>query len=299
MAISEMGITELLELINGGRAVEALPEVERLLALQPEDLGLLTLKAEALRVTGRVHEAIAAYRKAGECGAGSRNWLLAGMMLADERNIDEALKCLKQALAASPEDETVLDTLITTTFNANRFSDGVEFARKQLEVGSNPTYLSRAALFLQNIGQFDESSRAFKRVLELAPDDPAMYGSALVGSRFTCEWDWIETLQRKVLECYEKGDFAAPQEYPLTNLTWCADEAINLAVTQAYVSRTVWGVELLPARAPRNPGGRIRVGYLSSDFRNHATMHLMAGLLEAHDHERFEVFAYDYTSPDV
>jgi predicted O-linked N-acetylglucosamine transferase (SPINDLY family) len=28
-------------------------------------------------------------------------------------------------------------------------------------------------------------------------------------------------------------------------------------------------------------------------------MHLMAGLLEHHDRERFEVFAYDYTGPDI
>lgn len=294
-----MGLTELLDQINGGNPAEALPEVEKLLAEQPGDRGLLTLRAEALRLSGRRAEAIAAYRQAGEYGAGSRNWLIAGMMLADERNADEALKCLHRALAEAPDDETVLDTLITTTFNTNRFKDGVEFAGRQLQVSSNPIHLSRAALFLQNIGQFDESSRAFGKVLELAPDDPAMVGSALVAARFTCEWDWIESLQQKTLASYGKGDFGAPQEYPLTNVTWCADEAINLAVTQVYAKRTVWGIEPLPARPARNPGGRIRVGYLSSDFRNHATMHLMAGLLETHDHERFEIFAYDYTSPDV
>jgi protein O-GlcNAc transferase len=299
MANSEMGIPELLELINGGRAAEALPTLESLLAEHPTDLGLLTLKAEALRMTGRLHEAVAVYREAGERGAGSRNWLLAGIILAGERNTDESLVCLKRALAESPQDDTVLDTLITTTFNANRFSDGVEYTRQQLQISSNPTYLSRAALFLQNIGQFDESSRAFKKVLELAPEDPALVGSALVAARFTCEWDWIESIQRKILACYDKGDFAGPQEYPLTNLTWCADEAINLAVTQAYVGRIVPVVEPVPARTARKPGERIRVGYMSSDFRNHATMHLMAGLLEEHDHERFEIFAYDYTSPDV
>jgi predicted O-linked N-acetylglucosamine transferase (SPINDLY family) len=54
--------------------------------------------------------------------------------------------------------------------------------------------------------------------------------------------------------------------------------------------------------APRSAGAvgqRIRIGYLSSDFRNHATMHLMAGLLEAHDRRRFEVFAYDYSNQDL
>jgi predicted O-linked N-acetylglucosamine transferase (SPINDLY family) len=44
----------------------------------------------------------------------------------------------------------------------------------------------------------------------------------------------------------------------------------------------------------RAAGGRIRVGYFSADFRDHATMHLMAGLLELHDRERFEVTGFSF-----
>ncbi len=118
-------------------------------------------------------------------------------------------------------------------------------------------------------------------------------------TRFTCEWEWIEQLQQKISAYYQLGDFASPQEYPLTNLTWCADEAINLGVTRAYADRMVAKVQTGVARPTGPAQQRIRIGYLSCDFRNHATMHLMAGLLEAHDRRRFEVFAYDYSNQDV
>ena len=87
----------------------------------------------------------------------------------------------------------------------------------------------------------------------------------------------------------------------MTNLTWCADEARNLGVTRAYVERMVPRGRALPAhRHPtRRPGSVLRVGYLSCDFRNHATMHLMAGVFECHDRERFEVFAYDYSTQEI
>ncbi|OLL29336.1 hypothetical protein BTH42_22875 [Burkholderia sp. SRS-W-2-2016] len=302
MANGEIVVAQLLERINGGQAAEALPEVEQWLALHPGNPGLLTLKAEALRICGRARDAIAAYREAGEKGAGSRNWLVAGMLLTGEREIDAALDCLARARAEAPEDDTILDTLVTTTFNAGRFKDGADAAHRQLELSSNPTYLSRAALFLQNIGKFDDAARAFRKLLELAPDDAAIVGSSLVAMRYTCDWDSIEPLQQKLLGWYARGEFGGAQEYPLTNLTWCANEAVNLAVTEAYVARTVPpadGPPLAAPRAARRPGERVRVGYLSSDFRNHATMHLMAGLLESHDRERFEIFAYDYTAPDV
>ena len=39
---------------------------------------------------------------------------------------------------------------------------------------------------------------------------------------------------------------------------------------------------------------KIRIGYFSSDFHNHATMHLMAELFEAHNKEKFEIFAFSF-----
>jgi protein O-GlcNAc transferase len=299
METSARSLEALLDDINGGRAAQALPELDQLLSSVPGHPGLLTLRAEALRLTGNLNEAVEAFKHAGETGASPRSWLVAGVLLTNERNIDEAVKCLHRALAETPDNEEVLDALITTLFNSGRHREGIEFARRQLTLSSNPTMLSRAALLLQANDLYEESAAAFKRITLMAPDDAALVGSALVPTRFTCEWQWIEELQKKIGAYYERGDFAAPQEYPLTNLTWCADEACNLGVTRAYVARMVGKVENGVARLAGPTGPRIRVGYLSNDFRNHATMHLMAGLLEAHDRRRFEVFAYDYSGEDI
>ncbi len=299
MSVAAQTLQSLLERINGGRAASTLPELEQLLTREPAHAGLLTLRAEALRLTGRPQDAVEAFRHAGQSGGGARNWLAAGILLAAERRTDEAVECLQRALAEAPDDEDVLDALITTLFNSNRHGEGIAFARRQLAVSTKPTLLSRAALLLQGNDLYEESSDAFKSILALAPEDPAIVGSALVPARFTCEWEWIESLQHRVRRWYEQQNFSAPQEYPLTHITWCADEAYNLRVTEAYVERTLAKVEPLVARSARPARERIRLGYLSCDFRNHATMHLMAGLLELHDRRRFEVYAYDYSVRDV
>ncbi len=299
MSIHPGHLETLLEQINGGQAAAALPELDRLQAALPTHPAVLSLRAEALRMAGRSGEAITAFKQAGEQGAGLRSWLAAGVLLASERATDEALQCLAKAYAESPDNEEVLDALITTLFNGNRHREGIEYARRQLVISTNPTLLSRAALLLQANDLYEESSDAFKKIVQLAPDDPAIVGAALVPARFTCEWEWTESLQNKIEAWYDAGQFATPQEFPLTHLTWCPDEARNLGVTRAYVERCVAKAEPVARRTPRRPGDRIRVGYLSSDFRNHATMHLMAGVFEHHDRDRFEVFAYDYTSPDI
>src|SRR5215472_14854827 len=83
----------LLEQINGGRAAETLPELDRLHAQLPEHPAVLSIRAEALRLSGRGAEAVQAYKQAGERGGGARNWLAAGVLLASERAIDESLAC--------------------------------------------------------------------------------------------------------------------------------------------------------------------------------------------------------------
>jgi predicted O-linked N-acetylglucosamine transferase (SPINDLY family) len=288
----------LLHQIQHGETEAALQQLDPLLAQQPNHPGLLTLKAEALRFSNRGREAIGVYQRAGAVGGGARNWLVAGHLLVADRRIDEALASLTYAIAEDPGNEEILNTLVTTLFNAHRARDGMLFARRLIGVSQNPTYLANAALLLQSNELYEEATGVFKQFVR---DDsaPATLAAALVPARFTCEWDWIESLQDKLLACYARGDFDRTQEYPLTHVTWCTNEAYNLEVTRAYAARMLPNPASLPtAPRPACDAARIRLGYLSSDFCNHATMHLMAGLLESHDRSRFEVFAYDSSPND-
>lgn len=298
MTIKAARLQQLLEQINTGQTKKALPSIEKWLEKEPGHPALLQLKAEALRISGKTVPAIEAFLAAGRAGAGARNWMIAGMLLAEERRTDEAVACLHNAIAEAPDHEETLNVLVTTLFNAHRHNEGIEFARRQLAVSRNPRFLSNAALLLQCSDHNEESSIAFKKIIELVGDDPSFVGSALVPARFTCDWEWIETLERKIASWYAKGEFGAPQEFPLTHITWCDDEAYNLGVTRAYVERAVGRGEPIKVKLTKRSSERIRVGYLSCDFRNHATMHLMAGLLECHDRSRFEIFAYDYSTPE-
>ncbi|HEX4327192.1 MAG TPA: hypothetical protein VH105_10255, partial [Burkholderiales bacterium] len=114
MTIQAGRLEALLKQVNGGRAAKALAELDKLSTQQPGHVGVLALRAEALRLTGRLPEAIEAFKQAGGKGAGVRNWLAAGVLLAAERNTEEALQCLLKAHEEAPDNDEVLDALITT-----------------------------------------------------------------------------------------------------------------------------------------------------------------------------------------
>ncbi|MFZ4553937.1 MAG: tetratricopeptide repeat protein [Burkholderiales bacterium] len=107
-------------------------------------------------------------------------------------------------------------------------------------------------------------------------------------------WPTVTRLTEKLREAYRKGQISRINESPRTNLLWCDDESINLAVVGQWSATSLRNI--VAGRPPVEPGfgtsRRIRVGYLSSDFREHPTSRLVNGLFRHHDHKQFEVFMY-------
>jgi protein O-GlcNAc transferase len=71
-------------------------------------------------------------------------------------------------------------------------------------------------------------------------------------------------------------------------------------ITHTYAHQFAsWTHRALPTRATRRPSGeRLRIGYLSADFHQHATAYLTAAVFEHHDPSQFEIHAYSYGPDD-
>lgn len=105
--------------------------------------------------------------------------------------------------------------------------------------------------------------------------------------------DTIDALVGQLREAYAQGKITEVAETPRTHLLWCDDEALNIEVVKAWsVGNLALPEGVTPPPVEPLEGRRIRVGYLSSDFREHPTSLLINGLLRHHDRSRFEVFLY-------
>ncbi|MFN6994318.1 MAG: hypothetical protein ACK4PH_08950, partial [Aquincola tertiaricarbonis] len=112
--------------------------------------------------------------------------------------------------------------------------------------------------------------------------------------------DWI-TLAADTAALFDFIDHATDKTIgnlaPFTLLALPAGAARELSLAERYTDFTTRHLKPLPAPGPRKPG-RIRVGYLSADFQNHATAMLITELLERRDTQRFEVFLYSHGADD-
>jgi len=121
-------------------------------------------------------------------------------------------------------------------------------------------------------------------------------------SRRMCEWDeiphWRERFRRS-LRSDHKGKLYSP--FFLLGLPGIGADEQRTSAERWMSAKISAAREVRAKRTFRDssaPAQRIRIGYLSNDFHNHATAFLMIELFENHDCEQFELFAYSYGADD-
>jgi predicted O-linked N-acetylglucosamine transferase (SPINDLY family) len=144
--------------------------------------------------------------------------------------------------------------------------------------------------------QHPQAEVALKECLELLPEQRDVIEQYLALRMSQCEWPVMAGTERVT----RKALMAAIS--PLSACTYADDPVLQLATAVRYVEQAVAD----PATNPFDrrdadidlSGRRLRVGYVSSDLRDHAIGYLMAELFELHDREKLEVFAYYCGRPD-
>ena len=118
-----------------------------------------------------------------------------------------------------------------------------------------------------------------------------------------CDWTAAEA-QIDALVAAWQTDPSGPSRdamLPFDSVVVSVPPALRLDVARRYAARIRKWASATPSFPPgpvRPRDGRLRVGYCSADFYDHATAHLAAGLFERHDRSRFEVVAYSFGPDD-
>ena len=143
----------------------------------------------------------------------------------------------------------------------------------------------------------------YKEVLVRDPNNARARALMLRPLLDTCEWAEAEA-QIDFLVAAWQSDPTGPwasEILPFDTVVITVPPALRLDVARRYAARVqarVAGTPPLPRNATPRAGTRIRIGYCSADFYDHATAHLAAGLFERHDRSRFEVVAYSFGPDD-
>ena len=214
----------------------------------------------------------------------------------------EAADAVARLAPEAERDHELLLAQATALFAARRPAEAVPVFIKALALDlTNPIAHFRMGLAFKDLYRDRDANLCFRTALATDKSGAAralILSQLVYGSRLACEWDQLEDHTAALLGALDAADDATgAQLSPFALLAIEATPAQQLRVGRLATQSMARGVVPLPAPGPRAPG-RIRVGYLSADFCNHATALLMTELLERRDRSRFEVFLYSHSVAD-
>lgn len=247
-------------LFAAGRCKEAIASFERVLAVKPDHVDAHLWRAKSLAALRRYDEAIDCVdRLIGQNRQEARAWLGRGNLLTDLDRLKDALSAYDLAVAANPN-----------LAEAWRAKGGV----------------------LVRLARHEQAFQAFDRAFQLNPHLRRLAGQRIHAKQLLCDWTNIERESDGLLAAIRR-DEPVSAAFPLLALPSSGADQLQCARLEAReqpVFPAVWQEEIYSH-------DRIRVGYLSADFREHAVAYLIAGLFEHHDRARFAVTALSH-GPD-
>src|SRR5262249_43211423 len=134
----------------------------------------------------------------------------------------------------------------------------------------------------------------YGRALALAPDHRHAFDSLLTVRLDGCYWPEIARLSEQIPRRVASGN---PTIHPFKLLCLPVSPAIQQQCARNWLRDENRGPQATPNFRPHDRD-RLRIAYLSSDFRMHAVAMLIAGLFELHDRSRFELLAVSFGPDD-
>jgi predicted O-linked N-acetylglucosamine transferase (SPINDLY family) len=221
-----------------------------------------------------------------------------GLLLQALGRRDQAQAAYERAVALLPQHAGACNNLGTLLTQQGRWAEAEAWFRRA--VALRPDH----GLAWHNLGYVQREQKAlpdavlsFERALALAPDKPFLRGDLLHARMRMCDWRRFDADLAAVREGLAAG--RAPAE-PFSLLAAVDDPALQRAAAERLVALLYPPRPGLGPIAPRTDGGggRLRIAYVSGDFREHPVARLAAGLFEQHDRRRFELFAFSF-SPET
>jgi predicted O-linked N-acetylglucosamine transferase (SPINDLY family) len=149
---------------------------------------------------------------------------------------------------------------------------------------------------LLDLKRYNDALNAVQKAVALDPNLDWAQGTLVHLKMLLCDWRDFERDVTKSLAMVREGRRVS---LPLGFLAITDNSILQLQISRAWV-KSKYSVISKPIIRNSNPplNQKIRIGYFSADFHNHAVPLLTAGMFEAHDRERFEIYAFSY-GPDV
>ena len=279
-----------------GKRDEAITCYQTALELNPNLVGAYNNLGSVFQEKQELVEAISCYRKALHLNPNFVDALYnLGNILREKRQLDEAVSCYKKAIELNPSLAGAYNNLGSIFQEKQQLVEAISYYQKALDLNPNVagayTNLGGA---LQELGKYDKAIAFYEKALNLNPNIAEANNN--LGSIFK------EKGQLDEAEAY----FRRAAAIDPNNLIYSENLLFQMLYNSRYDSESIFlehlqfakkyadplSLTIPPHRNDKTLYRKLRIGYLSPDFRKHAVSSFIEPVLIAHNREYFEVFCY-------
>ncbi|XP_011151619.1 UDP-N-acetylglucosamine--peptide N-acetylglucosaminyltransferase 110 kDa subunit isoform X3 [Harpegnathos saltator] len=288
-----------------GQVVEAEECYNTALRLCPTHADSLNNLANIKREQGFIEEATRLYLKAlevfPEFAAAHSNL---ASVLQQQGKLNEALMHYKEAIRIQPTFADAYSNMGNTLKEMQDIQGALQCYTRAIQI--NPAFAdahSNLASIHKDSGNIPEAIQSYRTALKLKPDFPDAYCNLAHCLQIVCDWTDYEARMKKlvsiVAEQLDKNRL--PSVHPHHSMLYPLSHEFRKAIAARHANLCIEKIHVLhkqPYKYPRAVGIRLKIGYVSSDFGNHPTSHLMQSIPGLHDREKVEIFCYALSNDD-
>ncbi len=257
----------------------------------PEEMGSLRERGIAAFRRGEAEAAVELLKRAIEADPDSTvaaNDL--GSVLAQLGRIAEAISAFRFAIELAPAYPEAHNNLANACQMTGDLEEAVAGYEQALQLCPDYAEAYRnLASALRRLGRMEEAVAALENAVSIQPGYIEAVALLVQQLKELCDWRAVERLTALLIRAVEEGSGAVNPFVFLTLETTARQQ--RLCAEQWAQTRRLMGNGAARVSMERE---RITVGYLSGDFQEHATAHLISELIELHDRKRFRVIGYSY-----
>jgi protein O-GlcNAc transferase len=279
-----------------GKLDEAVAAFRQAIARNPKHVDAYFNLGVVLRAQGHVDEAAAAYRRVIELDpshAAACNNL--ALILSEAGELSAADVLQRRAVGHSPDYAEGHNNLGALLLDQGRPQEALDALQQALKLKPDyPEAYLNIGNALRELGSLAEAIGAYRRAIELRPTYAEALAQLVYHCARACDWADAAAAEETLLSAVRQNAARIP---PFMLMATAATGADQLLCARKWVEHFAVPEQQVFAHRPAPRAGRLRIGYLSSDFYDHATAYLIAELIERHDRGRFEIHGYSY-GPD-
>lgn len=310
---------------------EAIQCCQRAIEIQPDHADAYCNLGVALNALKRHEESIDKFQRAISIVPDHANaYCSMGIALNDLKRHDHAIECFQRSIEISPEDANSYSNLGIAFYNLRQHEEAIECYRRAIKFRPDHgvSYIN-LGITLKALKRNQEAIDCYEQAIKIQPDEPSAYSN--LGNVLNAQKRYVEAIDcyRRVIQIDSSHPMATSElAYNSRMICDWSDYAGMSKDLDKHVGQSLAAInpfvflsfsdepasQLLSARQyagykdfPHSRSGsssravkdeRIRVAYVSADFREHPVAYQIAELFELHDRDKFEIIGVSLGNDD-